>query len=440
MKVKSLVLTAIVLLLSCCTKGNPEEGGNGNTDVPENDALDLSEYVIVFSHEAEAEEGRDAAMAMKAAVKSKTGKELPIVSDEVQEKAREILVGPTSRKESVQWYSAVHDTFDWALFHSGGKIVAAAGGCWALDKAVDRMKSAPMKTTLSEKGNIFGKMLFPPEEGSNLRILDDNIWNYTKENAPAWEAVGADCTNKVRSRGFEAIICAYMPDVFTMQEYHKSMHDEYMSKILTDRGYAMSYTPGSQWNWTPVFYRTSTLTLKDSGYLRYDSSWSDSGSKSYQWAAFTHKATGKTFIVFSTHLWWKSESVQAGSDSARETQAKSIITKVAELEQKYACPVFVAGDMNCNLNSTALKQFTNAGYVTAWHAATVYGDKRNGHHQCSADGFSRSSTKPDDGMSAIDYIFAHNMGSSKVLTFWRIQPYFTVMLTDHYPNYTDIAL
>lgn len=408
---------------------------------------DLSKYVIVYPASAEAEEGLDIAEAVASAVEASTGVRLPVVSDETPEVRREILVGKTSRKESAAFYAIKPDTFDYALSVRGNKILVQGGGCWALMKAVRVLESGvPKKPVI---GNIYGEPVFDRAKGTNLRILDDNIWQYDSDkNAPAWEKMGLDCTDAVRCRGFAELVWATTPDIVTLQEYSAHM-DKYLYPLLKERGYVRAYDPGKDWNYTPVFYNPKTVTLEETSFHKYEpSDWSNHGTKSYNFCRFTLKENGKQFCLINTHLWWKGEKAQPGSDEARTAQVRKMMTAVDDAVFAHGCPVFMMGDMNCNLSSKAMKQLLEAGYKPLVWEATVYGDPRSGHHPCNASGFSRTENKSsENGMGAIDQFFVYNgkggiwgASDTEILVFQRIYAYFTIELTDHYPNYADIRL
>ena len=430
----------MVFLAAACTKPGGDEPQEPDTK-PVETAVDLSKYRIVYSASAEAEEGTDLALIVQEAVKTKTGKTLAVATDESPESECEILLGKTNRSASKAYYAGKIGIFDYCLSVKDKHILVAGGGCWAMEKAADFLKREKLVDGLERRGTIYGERLFPREAGSNLRILDDNIWSYNSATNPAvWAAAGANCTNAVRCVGFAGLFFAYMPDVICLQEYAKDM-DSYLRTRLETKGYRMAQTQSTDWSYTPIYYNSTTLTLETAKYLRYTpSTFSDSGSKSYTSAVFNHKDTGKKFAVISTHLWWKSESAQEGSTAAREAQATELLKEADRIKAEFGCPVFVTGDMNCTLLSNAMKILTNAGMKPLFDVATVYGDKRNGYHTCSKDGFSRQSNKSDDGFGCIDQFFVYNQGSAEVKTFWRIEPYFTVELTDHYPNYADIVI
>ena len=90
----------------------------------------------------------------------------------------------------------------------------------------------------------------------------------------------------------------------------------------------------------------------------FEGAWSNSNSKSFTAALFTHKESGKDFIAIGTHLWWKSESAQAGSDNARLEQAELIIAQAREMLGSYDVPVFVISDARTRHASRPYEHWT----------------------------------------------------------------------------------
>jgi endonuclease/exonuclease/phosphatase family metal-dependent hydrolase len=232
-----------------------------------------------------------------------------------------------------------------------------------------------------------------------------------------------------------------MPEVLCLQEYSPEMHAELYPK-LQKAGYEITFLPApGEVNFTPILYRKSSVKLIETAYFPHDKPYNNGRTKSFTTAVFQLKKGGKKFIVANTHLWWKSEKVMAGSDSARTQQVRNIIAEAERLHIKYDCPVFFMGDMNCNLRSETFSVALTAGYKPAWEIATVHGDLRCGHHKCDKGGFSRKQNKTDDGFGCIDHFFIFDPSRSvEVKTFVRDYAWFTVKLTDHYPNYADLKL
>ena len=81
-------------------------------------------------------------------------------------------------------------------------------------------------------------------------------------------------------------------------------------------------------NYTPIAYKCDLLDLKDFGHKFYDTIAINpdaylSASKSYTWALFEIKATGKQFVTISTHFTYHGNPVTA--NECRISDAKELI-------------------------------------------------------------------------------------------------------------------
>ena len=290
------------------------------------------------------------------------------------------------------------------------------------------------------------KRKFQIAEGADLRILDDNIWDYSKDTIPAvWQALGEDPRDHVRAPQFARLISDYAPDVFTLQEYSTHMHAEFYP-LVQKQGYVIAYESGADWNNTPIFYRPDILKLL---YVKYNlytpSEWCNHGSKSFTSAVFRRRSDGKTFALIGTHLWWKSDKVKPGSTQARASQVRLMMAEAEGILAQYgSIPLFLMGDMNCEENTVPMQQLIQSGYIPCYKAATVYGDTNNGHHICAPnDGFSKKSRRksPTREGGAIDHLFIYDPAhTAEVKVFDCIMEDYTIKLTDHYPNLIDVRL
>ncbi len=425
------------------------------TIISNSQAQITSHHTIVFDSSAEKEEGIDIAQYLQTAVKTATGFELRIADD------KQKISGKTI---TIQRSDEMNDTFDYQISVKGNNIKIVGGGCWALTKAVRLLQEGLTQEKklrdIQCQGNIYAEFLFPRQEDSNLRILDDNIWQYDDESKipDAWKAIGKDCRNSVRFRALAEVILAYRPDILTLQEYSPAMN-KYLAPELEKYGYA-NCTQGndSHWNFTPIFYNKESVKPEESKYVLYTpEDFSNGGTKSLTAAAFTLIDNKKRFCVINTHLWYKEEQIAPGSNLARASQLRLCMAIGEQFLSKYKnndgtdLPLFTTGDLNSQLHSTGIQQLLDAGYMPVQDVATVYGDRQCGYHVCSAkDGFSRKNPfhgTSEDFYGAIDHFFVyshHNdgkkYGGAEVKVFQRICPYFTIEFTDHYPNYADIKL
>ncbi|MGM9765788.1 MAG: hypothetical protein ACI3ZO_05465 [Candidatus Cryptobacteroides sp.] len=283
-------------------------------------------------------------------------------------------------------------------------------------------------------------------EGADLRILDDNIWDYSKDTIPPrWKEIGEDPRDFKRAPKFAGLVRDYMPDVFAFQEYSSHFHSEFYPRVQK-KGYVIAWDSKEDWNNTPLFYNSATVEPLYVYYNIYTPSrWCNHGSKSFTSAVFKRKSDGRLFGVIGTHLWWKTDKAQPGSTMARASQLRLVMAEVEILRAKFGnIPVFVVGDMNCEENTVPIQQMLQEGYAPCYKIATVYGDTHNGHHICSpGEGFSlRSNRKgPDRETGAIDHCLLYDPeGTVEVKVFDCIMAEYTVKLTDHYPNIIDAKL
>lgn len=400
----------------------------------------LSSHAVVYPSAAEAEEGIDAALYLQQLCKDRLGETPRIVCDTLRWRGPSVVL---EHDESLE-------PFGYRIEQKGRSFTLSAGGCWALRRAAELLveelgKEKRVAPKFVRQGTVMGEQLFPLAEGANLRILDDNIWDYSAETIPdVWQKAGVDPRDDARAPQFAQLVRAYMPDILTLQEYSTHMHARFYP-LIQQWGYVISYESGSDWNNTPIFYNPQTVEQLYANYVLYTpAQWSNAGSKSFTSAVFRHKATGKTFAVLTTHLWFKGEKKQAGSDQARAAQVRLMLAEAAILKAEYGCPIFVTGDMNCYESSTAMLQFFEDGFVPCYRLATQYADLHNGHHICSpSEIFSRKSRRPSKERSAgaIDHCLLRDEKKEvEVKVFDCVQAYFTVKLTDHYPNVVDAKL
>lgn len=96
-------------------------------------------------------------------------------------------------------------------------------------------------------------------EDADLRILDDNIWDYSQDTIPPrWKEIGEDPRDFKRAPQFARLVKDYMPDVFAFQEYSSHMHKEFYP-LVQKSGYVIAWESKEDWNNTPIFYNEKTM-------------------------------------------------------------------------------------------------------------------------------------------------------------------------------------
>jgi len=387
-----------------------------------------------------------------------------IDSDKKPVQKKEIIIGRSSRTQSKEYYDVTPrpGDFSWKINYTGGNIVITAGGSWALEYAVDKFTKDYLSEGFTytegkvETGTVEGMQLFPITEGCNLRILDCNVWERDPdENTAAWEALGESCAISARITRFVQLVRAYMPDVITFQEYSNTFNTK-LKAALQDYGYTFSNRASN--DYTPVLYNKNTVQYYNKKHLVFGETFTAKDGtvlepgkrKSFTAIDFSLKSNGKHFIVTSAHLW---ATQNAAGEECRLDEATKLRDGIDDFIKTRNYPVFLAGDMNCKISSAPMKLLLDAGYQNVITTATLSRDGSMGWHTCDANGFKRewemSSSwwmgnkydRNDQGRNCVDQFFLYNNNAKyEAKVFERVHSWFTIVITDHYPNYADIKL
>jgi len=168
-----------------------------------------------------------------------------------------------------------------------------------------------------------------------------------------------------------AFIIRNAPDVVGMQEVTPSF---WRSRLFKELGavYGVVRREGdSKAEFNPLLWRRSRLDLVEGGTHVYASADNPGGSKGFGWGVFRDKATGRKFISYSTHLWWKQ---RPGDGEMRVRNVRELLAKMEELQKRHGCAVVGGGDLNCTVNDmegglvTPLPEWRKAGFADAQYA------------------------------------------------------------------------
>ncbi len=191
-------------------------------------------------------------------------------------------------------------------------------------------------------------------------------------------------------------------------------------------------------NYTPIWYNAETMTLEACGHRYFDSVRTNpdgglSSSKSYTWALFTQKSTGKQFAAISTHYTWHASDEMGRL--LRNRDAQEVMDMVAEIETTYNVPVVVMGDFNSTLDTPAYKTMSSANLANARTLAdTVVNAVYSSSHTYEKD----TKYLPTFG-NPIDHAFASKTG----LNITKHQNHVTnkaIAATDHVPLSIDFTI
>ena len=281
---------------------------------------------------------------------------------------------------------------------------------------------------------------------STIRLMTHNQWK-NDPNRPDWEKIGADCSAKVRTRGFARVYAETMPDIVGCQEVSAHMADCLM-RYTAEAGLTYALLWGRD---TPILYRQDRFELVDSEFALYPDAlpgregvFNNEMTKSYAIAVFRHKESARLFLFATTHLWWKSGDpsssyYQAYSDEAREYQMALLIDRIDALQEKYKCPAVIVGDLNTWYNSKAVQYALGKGFSHGHDVATEYADEAIGYHACFAWGY-RDHYEDKPFVEAIDHILLRGFEAGAVTRFERFSPDYYLPLSDHSPAFIDLTL
>ena len=276
-----------------------------------------------------------------------------------------------------------------------------------------------------------------------LRLMSNNQWRID-ENLPSWAARGEDCSAPVREKGFAKVYLDTQPDVIGFQEVSPRMLDCLMCE-MKDAGLPYTAVWGRD---TPILYRAEKLELIDAAFGIYPETcpgftgcFNNSGTKSWNIAVFREKASGKPFIMTTTHLWWmsddpKSPIYQEGSNEARVYPIRLLAEEIGRFQEKYGCPAVLVGDLNCPYHSDPIDFLRQAGFVHANDVAEEYAYPYNGYHPCGNEGYGPYTEKPFE--EAIDHMLIR--GEMKVKRFDRYISEAYLPLSDHFPAMIDVEV
>lgn len=279
---------------------------------------------------------------------------------------------------------------------------------------------------------------------SSIRIMTHNLWK-NDQNHAWWAERGEDCSAAARIPGFLQVYRELMPDIIGCQEVSQQMADKLMIAAAEEQiPFALLWGRD-----TPIIYRRDKLQLLDSDFALYPERidempgcFNNAATKSYCIAVFQTKASQKCFVFATTHLWYRSgdpnnSDYQPFSNEARKWQLQLLMEKVSRLQDRYACPAVIVGDMNADYNSLAVQSALKQGFVHGHDVAREFADETMGYHNCSHFGYeAHYFDKPF--ANAIDHIFLKGFASDAVTHFRRYSPDYYLPLSDHSPAFVDI--
>ena len=257
-----------------------------------------------------------------------------------------------------------------------------------------------------------------------LKVGSYNLRTDTKRDLPlnGWEQRAPRCLELLKAEKF---------DIFGGQEVQKCHIDQ-----ITAIGYKAIGLPrdnSKKAEHSTIFYNPEVLELQKTETFWLSETPNVPGSKSWNTACprictigyFTHKASGKIFILVNTHLDHKSKL-------ARENGIELIIKHLSKFKKDH--PYILTGDFNARPDSEVYKKIS--GFMSdARHISekTLPGAKQT-FHAYQADPAKRRLSVP------IDYIFVNDV-AVKVKSFQVIDDFRNGFASsDHFPLSAIVVL
>jgi len=262
---------------------------------------------------------------------------------------------------------------------------------------------------------------------TSLRLLTANIWGDYFGNPVS-----------MREDQFAGAFEKYQPDVIGMQECTANWHKSQLFDALQQNYHMVSAFDGVSNNFVPLFFKKDRFELLDSGFQYYTQTPDD--SKAYTYAVLKTSTNGQVFAVCNTHFWWKSG---AEHDAIRMVNAKELVARMEIIHEKYACPVFAFGDLNCSAYAGPFQYFAEHGIVRLRDIADTF-SKKSSHHgdpKLGEDGQYHGSLPKNPEVKSLDHIIGLRDGLTyDVLTYQVVLDQNVLDASDHSPVYADIVL
>lgn len=276
-----------------------------------------------------------------------------------------------------------------------------------------------------------------------------------------YNVYGYDRMNSVPDRLLQQaeMLCAQEPDVLGVQEFDYK-HRKHAKGLLEQRGYeevpvgdfGCVYPEGR--NCEALFYRPSCLSLSESGGALFPHTVEVDGTevlgnneatKSYTWAVFSERQSGKQFLVVNAHFMYNApELTPKQAHAVRLDNAHIIVGLVEHIRLSrpaYAdIPVIFGGDLNTPEDSDAYRalsevlhpacavaeHFTPLGYYGGY---ATYDAETGVYHYKRLEEINNS--------YAIDHAFVRNV---RVLRYCPITEFRALVTSDHLPWLLEVAL
>ena len=351
----------------------------------------------------------------------------------------EILIGQTNRKESEDALENL-EKGEYIICVSGNKLVITGSTIDSIAEAVNVFMEKYITGSDTSKGIIVPrneeikgiKDVSAIYKDADMRIMTLNVClnNYEPEK---------------RRTHILNLIEDYNPTVICFQEYNAASYTRIGDALSGDYKAAITKHPDGSGVaiYTPIYYRTDTFTLVDSGGGWLRDRFTGTATKCYSWAVLKFKDTGKIFAVTNYHGAVASKGYEGYENYSDEQivqlQAKwtygnvqQLLEIIASIKAKHGeLPFLCAGDFNFGKSSTAYKLATDSGMVEAETHATV--------SRCEGYRGTHTPGTPARYGESIDHIFYYPESVTAYVHYTGATTVDELAASDHLMVYADIG-
>lgn len=458
--------------LTVSSKNNYRHNGSYAINNMSIGGVPLYKCEIVIPQDSTVSEYR-MAVQLKEILLLKAGYTLPIVAINEGSATGQIRIGT-----SICEHITVSEAHSFAMGVAGSVFEIAAESLYGYEEARTAFQDQVLggkkeeyllDSTFSLTGNGAERATAPLENDAEIRLLYNNIWG------------GTEGDEKQRISQLVELYVEYLPDVLGLQECSSAMYEAGIYKLL-DAGYAEVKTGGSSPR-TPLFYRTDTVEVLESGHLKLhsldfsDAQYAyllpagvssadmkalmtqdrsgpdDDSSKGLTWAIFRVKETGHVFFAGSTHLWWQGRHDM--DDGARIIQmevmkAFAVKTAASFMAQKGLegqLPIYIGGDYNSRMSR---QSYDSMSANTAFDNLNDFVDvadqlKKSTMHSYPTFNEERGvweigGSPRGEYNSALDHIFAYRQAAStyETVRIKMLEEDYAFLSSDHSPIFADL--
>lgn len=375
-------------------------------------------------------------------------------TDKTAAVAKEILVGETNRKESMDALASLKDD-SYTVRVVNEKLVIIGTDVYRTMNAIEYFiknyvtggDSLILEGTFSVTKTVTGERLSLAED-ADLRIMSWNVLGPSTDEEATWNE-----TNWKEQSIWEkqlATVMYHMPDIIGFQECNQTIHETVLAKLYESyrivSEYHSSIDPNNKiYCYTPILYNANRFTLKEGGVEWLRDRYEGTNTKSLSWAVLADKKNDNKLIAvvnfhgavasntYKGYGGWTDAQLDALETQWKKGNVAQLEEKITALEATYGTDmaVFIMGDYNANKSSEPYGMMMNYGYSDPVEVAVT--SSMSGNKSTHTVGKMPTTGKPIDHI-----LFAADRGVTAYVHAFATNPD-ALDSSDHVPVYVDFG-